>query len=107
MTDVLEYRKCQDIHNKDRELWKGFYKDCSDGKYNEAKIRYTNYFNNDLSIRSKRFFASNYNICAENLTKLQGKDFDDPTFKQDKIKVSATPPEDITTGQIYFKIEEE
>ncbi len=107
MIDVLEYKKYQDVHNKDRELWTNFYKDCSDGKYNEAQTRYTNYFNNDSSISSKRFMAEYYNICARNLTKLQGKDFDDPTFKQDKIKVSKTPPEQMTTGQIYFKIEEE
>lgn len=107
MIDVLKYKKYQDVHNKDKEIWINFYNDCNDGRYADAKDLYVEYFKNNESIKNKRFFASNYNICASNLTRLQGKDFDEPTFKQDKIKVSATPPEDITTGQIYFKIEEE
>lgn len=105
MALTLIYTKYQDIHNEDRGLWNNFYKECNDGKYKEAKTLYVDYFKIHKAVKTKRLMANYYNICARNLTYLQS--LDEPTFKQDKIKVSTTPPEDITTGQIYFKIEEE
>lgn len=99
---ALRYKKFQDIHNADRELWQQFYSLCNEGKYDEAK---TLYVDNLTQLTDKRFLNSCYAVCALNLTYLQK--LEDSTFKQDKIQVSETPPANMTTGQIYFKIEEE
>lgn len=95
------YFKKEDIHNSQKIDWKKFYNFCFNGNY-QAALNY--YLENAERIANATYNESLYNMAANNLTYLQN--LKDDTFKSDKIKVSKTPPEQMTKGQIYFKEEE-
>lgn len=98
---AFTYFKREDVHRSQRVFWKEFYKYCSDGNY-EAALDY--YLKNAEKIANATYNETVYNMSADNLTYLQN--LKDDTFKSDKIKVSKTPPAQMTKGQIYFKEEE-
>lgn len=95
------YFKKEDIHNSQKIDWKEFYNFCFNGNY-QAALNY--YLQNAEKIANATYNESLYNTSANNLTYLQN--LKDDTFKSDKIKVSKTPPGQMTKGQIYFKEEE-
>ena len=95
------YFKREDIHYSQKGDWKTFYDFCFNGNY-QAALNY--YLQNAEKIANATYDESLYNTSASNLTYLQN--LKDDTFKSDKIKVSKTPPEQMTKGQIYFKEEE-
>lgn len=95
------YFKREDIHYSQKIFWKDFYDFCFNGNY-QAALNY--YLTNAETIANATYNETVYNMSASNLTYLQN--LKDDTFKSDKIKVSKTPPEQMTNGQIYFKEEE-
>lgn len=95
------YFKKEDVHYSQKIDWKKFYNFCFNGNY-QAALNY--YLENAKKIANATYDESLYNTSAGNLTYLQN--LKDDTFKSDKIKVSKTPPEQMTKGQIYFKEEE-
>lgn len=95
------YFKKEDVHYSQKIDWKDFYNFCFNGNY-QAALNY--YLQNAERIANATYNESLYNTAANNLTYLQN--LKDDTFKSDKIKVSKTPPEPMTKGQIYFKEEE-
>lgn len=95
------YFKKEDIHNSQKIDWKKFYNFCFNGNYQGA-LDY--YLSHAEKIANATYNESLYNTAANNLTYLQN--LNDDTFKSDKIKVSKTPPGQMTKGQIYFKEEE-
>lgn len=97
----FSYFKKEDIHNSQKGYWKNFYNFCFNGNYQDALDYYLKYVE---KIFNATYNESLYNTTANNLTYLQN--LKDDTFKSDKIKVSKTPPEQMTKGQIYFKEEE-
>lgn len=98
---MLTHIKKQDVSNSKKSLWKTFYKFCSIGRYDKALEFYSN---NSDALSSVIYNAALYNIIANNLLYLQG--LDDKTFKDDKIKVSDTTPDNMSVGQVYFRTEE-
>lgn len=95
------YFKKEDVHYSQKIDWKDFYNFCFNGNY-QAALNY--YLQNAEKIANATYDESLYNTSASNLTYLQN--LNDDTFKSDKIKVSKTPPGQMTNGQIYFKEEE-
>ena len=95
------YFKKEDIHCLQKGYWKTFYNFCFNGNYQGALDYYRSHAE---KIVNATYNESLYNMAANNLTYLQN--LKDDTFKSDKIKVSKTPPEQMTNGQIYFKEEE-
>ena len=95
------YFKKEDVHYSQKIDWKDVYNFCFNGNY-QAALNY--YLQNAERIANATYNESLYNTAANNLTYLQN--LKDDTFKSDKIKVSKTPPEPMTKGQIYFKEEE-
>lgn len=95
------YFKKEDIHFLQKGYWKTFYNFCFNGNYQGALDYYRSHAE---KIVNATYNESLYNMAASNLTYLQN--LKDDTFKSDKIKVSKTPPEQMTNGQIYFKEEE-
>lgn len=97
----FNYFKKEDIHYSQKGYWKTFYNFCFNGNYQDA----LDYYRSKAErIVNATYNESLYNMAASNLTYLQN--LNDDTFKSDKIKVSKTPPEQMTKGQIYFKEEE-
>ena len=97
----FNYFKKEDIHYSQKGYWKTFYNFCFNGNYQEALDYYRS---KAEKIVNATYNESLYNMSANNLTYLQN--LNDDTFKSDKIKVSKTPPGQMTKGQIYFKEEE-
>lgn len=97
----FNYFKKEDIHYSQKGYWKKFYDFCFNGNYQDALDYYRSHVE---QIFNATYNESLYNTSANNLTYLQN--LKDDTFKSDKIKVSKTPPGQMTKGQIYFKEEE-
>lgn len=91
--------KYQDLHLSDVDLNTQFKQYMANGQYSEALAILQN-----AQLTDKTVVAALFNYITNRLVNLQSTS--DPTFKQDVIKVSKTPPAGMTTGQVYFKLKE-
>lgn len=94
-----ETHRYQDIHLSDVDLNTQFKQYMSAGQYEAALA----ILQND-QLTDKTVVAALFNYVARRLVEVQSTS--DPTFKQDVIKVSKTPPVGMATGQVYFKLKE-
>lgn len=91
--------KYQNLHLSDVNLNTQFKQYMSAGQYEAALA----ILQND-QLTDKTVVAALFNYVTRRLIEVQSTS--DPTFKQDVIKVSTTPPADIISGQVYFKLKE-
>ena len=94
-----ETHRYQDLHLSDVDLNTQFKQYMSDGQYAAALA----ILQND-QLTDKTVVAALFNYVTRRLVEVQSTS--DPTFKQDVIKVSKTPPAGMATGQVYFKLKE-
>ena len=90
--------KFEDIHLSDRALLEQFRTLWKQGSYDAAfdVLKQT-------QLEDKQIIADTLNYLMRQTEALEQQS--DPTFKQDKIKVSEEPPASIETGKLWFKIE--
>lgn len=88
--------KYQDIHLADKAKWRQFVTLWQSGGY-EAAINLLS----DTELTNKIVNAEVLNAITSQIVSLEEND--DPTFKDDIIKVSPTPPTGIKQGQVYFE----
>ena len=91
--------KYQDMHLSDVDLNTQFKQYMSTGQYEAALA----ILQND-QLTDKTVVASLFNYVTGRIVEIQSTS--DPTFKQDKIKVTTQPPAGMTSGQVYFKLKE-
>ena len=89
--------KYQDLHLTDVDLNKQFKQYMNNGQYTDA----LNILKND-QLTDKTVIAELFNYVTSRIITVQS--MSDPDFKKDVIKVATTPPPDITSGQVYFKV---
>lgn len=88
--------KYQDIHLADKAKWRQFVTLWQSGGY-EAAINLLS----DTELTNKIVNAEVLNAITSQIVSLEEND--DPTFKDDIIKVSPTPPTGIKQGEVYFE----
>ena len=88
--------KYQDIHLADKAKWRQFVELWQDGNADAALNLLA-----DTSLGDKIVNAAALNAITSQIISLEEND--DPTFKDDIIKVSPTPPVGIKQGQVYFE----
>ena len=88
--------KYQDIHLADKAKWRQFVEFWQDGNVDAALNLLA-----DTSLADKVVNAAVLNAITSQIVSLEEND--DPTFKDDIIKVSPTPPTGIKQGQVYFE----
>ena len=88
--------KYEDIHLADRAKWRQFGELWQAGNVDAALNLLTN-----ASLSGKVVNAAALNAITSQIVSLEEND--DPTFKDDIIKVSPTPPTGIKQGQVYFE----
>lgn len=88
--------KYQDIHLVDKAKWRQFVTLWQNGSY-DAAINLLS----DTELKDKIVNAEVLNAITSQVVHLEEND--DPTFKDDIIKVSPTPPTGIKQGQVYFE----
>lgn len=86
----------EDIHLADRAKWRQFVELWQAGSVDAALNLLA-----DTSLSGKIVNAAALNAITSQIVSLEEND--DPTFKQDIIKVSSTPPTSIKQGQVYFE----
>ena len=91
--------KYQDMHLSDVDLNTQFKQYMSTGQYEAALA----ILQND-QLTDKTVVASLFNYVTGRIVEVQSTS--DPTFKQDKIKVTTQPPAGMTSGQVYYKLKE-
>ena len=91
--------KYQDMHLSDVELNKQFKEHIANKQYTEALA----ILQND-QLTDKTIISALFNYVASRIVEVQSTS--DPDFKKDVIKVVTTPPADIASGQVYFKLKE-
>lgn len=91
--------KYQDLHLSDVDLNTQFKQYMAAGQYTAALA----ILKND-QLTDKTVVAALFNYVTSRIVAVQSTS--DPTFKQDKIKVTTEPPAGMTKGQVYFKIRE-
>lgn len=91
--------KYQNMHLSDVELNKQFKQYMSAGNYDAALA----ILQND-QLTDKTVIAALFNYVTSRIIEVQSTS--DPTFKQDRIVISTTPPSGMTSGQVYFKLKE-
>lgn len=91
--------KYQDLHLSDVDLNTQFKQYMGNGQYEEALT----VLQND-QLTDKTVVAALFNYVMNRVVEVQSTS--DPTFKQDKIRVATEPPNDMTSGQVYFKLKE-
>lgn len=91
--------KYQDLHLSDVDLNTQFKQYMAEGQYTAALA----ILQND-QLTDKTVMAALFNYVTSRIVAVQSTS--DPTFKQDKIKVTTEQPAGITKGQVYFKIRE-
>ena len=91
--------KYQEMHLSDVDLNTQFKQYMSTGQYEAALA----ILQND-QLTDKTVVASLFNYVTGRIVEIQSTS--DPTFKQDKIKVTTQPPAGMTSGQVYFKLKE-
>lgn len=88
--------KYQDIHLADKTKWRQFVELWQAGNVDAALNLLV-----DTSLADKVVNAAVLNATTSQIISLEEND--DPTFKDDIIKVSPTPPTGIKQGQVYFE----
>lgn len=88
--------KYQDIHLADKTKWRQFVELWQAGNVDAALNLLA-----DTSLADKVVNAAVLNATTSQIVSLEEND--DPTFKDDIIKVSPTPPVGIKQGQVYFE----
>lgn len=88
--------KYQDIHLADKTKWRQFVELWQAGNVDAALNLLV-----DTSLADKVVNAAVLNATTSQIVSLEEND--DPTFKDDIIKVSPTPPTGIKQGQVYFE----
>lgn len=88
--------KYQDIHLADKAKWRQFVELWQAGNVDAALNLLV-----DTSLADKVVNAAVLNATTSQIVSLEEND--DPTFKDDIIKVSPTPPTGIKQGQVYFE----
>lgn len=86
----------EDIHLSDRAKWRQFVELWQAGSIDAALNLLS-----DTSLSGKVVNAAALNTITSQIVSLEEND--DPTFKDDIIKVSPTPPTGIKQGQVYFE----
>lgn len=86
----------EDIHLADKAKWRQFVELWQAGNVDAALNLLT-----DASLSGKVVNAAALNATTSQIVSLEEND--DPTFKDDIIKVSPTPPVGIKQGQVYFE----
>lgn len=88
--------KYEDIHLADKAKWRQFVELWQVGNVDAALNLLT-----DTSLSGKVVNAAALNAITSQIVSLEEND--DPTFKDNIIKVSHTPPTGIKQGQVYFE----
>ena len=88
--------KYEDIHLADKTKWRQFVTLWQAGNVDAALNLLTN-----ASLSGKVVNAAALNAITSQIVSLEEND--DPTFKDDIIKVSPTPPVGIKQGEVYFE----
>lgn len=88
--------KYQDIHLADKTKWRQFVEMWQAGNVDAALNLLAG-----TSLADKVVNAAALNAITSQIVSLEEND--DPTFKDDIIKVSPTPPVGIKQGQVYFE----
>ena len=88
--------KYEDIHLADRSKWRQFVDLWQAGNVDAALNLLS-----DTSLSDKVVNAAALNAITNQIVSLEENN--DPTFKQDIIKVSPTPPTGIKQGEVYFE----
>lgn len=86
----------EDIHFADKAKWRQFVELWKAGNVDAALNLLA-----DTSLGDKIVNAAALNAITSQIVSLEEND--DPTFKDDIIKVSPTPPTGIKQGQVYFE----
>lgn len=86
----------EDIHLADRAKWRQLVELWQAGSVDAALNLLA-----DTSLSGKVVNAAVLNAITSQIVSLEEND--DPTFKDDIIKVSPTPPTGIKQGQVYFE----
>ena len=88
--------KYEDIHLADRAKWRQYVELWQAGNVDAALNLLA-----DTSLVDKVVNAAVLNTITSQIVSLEEND--DPTFKDDIIKVSPTPPTGIKQGEVYFE----
>lgn len=88
--------KYEDIHLSDKTKWRQFVELWQAGNVDAALNLLS-----DTSLADKVVNAAVLNAITSQIVSLEEND--DPTFKDDIINVSPTPPVGIKQGQVYFE----
>ena len=88
--------KYEDIHLADKTKWRQFVELWQGGNADAALNLLA-----DTSLADKVVNAAVLNAITSQIVSLEEND--DPTFKDDIIKVSPTPPTGIKQGEVYFE----
>ena len=89
-------RKYEDIDLADKTKWRQFVELWQAGNVDAALNLLS-----DTSLADKVVNAAVLNAITSQIVSLEEND--DPTFKDDIIKVSPAPPTGIKQGQVYFE----
>ena len=89
--------KYEDMHLADLALWNQIKTLWNQGNFDAALALLK-----DNSLADKVVNAAVFNNITDSILSLEEND--DSSFKQDIIKVSATPPTGIKTGEVYFEV---
>ena len=88
--------KYEDIHLADKTKWRQFVELWQGGNADAALNLLA-----DTGLSGKVVNAAALNAITNQIVSLEENN--DPTFKQDIIKVSPTPPTGIKQGEVYFE----
>ena len=88
--------KYEDIHLADKTKWRQFVELWQAGNVDAALNLLA-----DTSLADKVVNAAVLNAITSQIVSLEEND--DPTFKDDIINVSPTPPTGIKQGEVYFE----
>lgn len=89
--------KYEDMHLADLDKWNQVKTLWNQGNFDAALA-----ILQDTSLTNKVVNAAVFNNITSTILSLE--DNEDDTFKQDIIKVSATPPSGIKSGEVYFEV---
>lgn len=88
----------QDTHLSDVGNWDNVKDDWRTSSYGDLISELQS-----VNLNNKKIDADLFNTITELLTYVQG--LNDPTFKQNNIKVSTTPPSTLQDGGVYFRLD--
>lgn len=91
--------KYQDIQISDSTLWQQIKQAWADGQYSTAIELLKN-----SNLQNKVLNADVLNALTSKLVEVQ--ELNDPTYSADRIQVVRQAPEDMSTGEVYFEIQD-